>query len=76
MKIPQLCEHNSRSSFFVITLFKQMSSRPRARGEEEGPGLCLISGAGVYIIVVIRIIFTPDEIMFILETKFVAFRFG
>ena len=53
-------------------LNKSLPASAARRGQ-----VCLWSpGLGVYVIVVIRIIFTPDEIMFILETKFVAFRFG
>ena len=60
---------NSWGSSFLLCLYLN-TGLPHTPGK-----VCLWSpGLGVYIIVVIRIIFTPDEIMFILKTKFVAFR--
>ena len=63
---------SDRISSLSPYLNKSLPASAARRGQ-----VCLWSpGLGVYVIVVIRIIFTPDEIMFILETKFVAFRFG
>ena len=60
---------NSWGSSFLLCLYLN-TGLPHTPGK-----VCLWSpGLDVYIIVVIRIIFTPDEIMFILKTKFVAFR--